>query len=72
MSKKQATCVQCNKTYSHTSDLSLQHCSWSCEWEDIVKEVKGTWAPESERVIATSTPPQTTSLYYKIFKENEE
>ena len=28
MSKKQATCVQCNKTYSHTSDLSLRYCSW--------------------------------------------
>jgi len=82
MSKKQATCVQCNKTYSHTSDLSLQYCSWSCEWgadaeqyyqwEDLVKEVKGTWVPENERIIATSTPPQTTSPSYKIFKESEE
>ena len=43
-----------------------------CDWEDIAKEAKGTWVPESERVIAVSTPPQTTSLYYKMFKENEE
>ena len=82
MSKKQATCIQCNKTFSHTSDLPLQYCSWSCEWgadaeqyyqwEDIIKEVKGPWIPESERAIATSTPPQTTSHIYKIFKESEE
>tara|TARA_R110000824_G_scaffold46069_2_gene132742 strand:+ start:741 stop:1061 length:321 start_codon:yes stop_codon:yes gene_type:complete len=62
--------------------ISVQYCSWSCEWgadaepyyewEDLVKEVKGTWVRENERMIATSTPPQTTSPSYKIFKENEE
>jgi len=85
MSKKQAACVQCNKTFSHTSDLPLQYCSWSCEWgadaeqyyqwEDLAKEVKGTWVPENEEILHDRPHKEVgrarAAKVHRVLKEKE-